>query len=163
MRRHVVLWEAHVMRFLDALDRHKKGRLTAEEAGELLGLSGRHFRRQCVRYETEGIDGLRDKRLGRVSIRRAPESELDRMRRLYAEGYQDFTVKHFHEELRRHHNYTLGYTVTRLSLQATGLVTKAKRRGRHRKKRPRRPLPGCCCFKMARRIAGSARWGMTLI
>ena len=94
-------------RFLDALDRHKQGRLTAEEAGELLGLSGSHFRRQCVRYEAEGLDGLRDKRLGRVSNRRAPESELDRIRRLYREEYADFTVKHFHEALRRHHNYTL--------------------------------------------------------
>ena len=95
-------------RFEDALDRYKQGRLTAEEAGELLGLSGRHFRRQCVRYEAEGIDGLCDKRLGSVSNRRAPESELDRMQRLYREEYADFTVKHFHEELRRHHNYTPG-------------------------------------------------------
>ena len=54
-----VLWEAHVRRFLDALDRYKQGRLTAEEAGDLLGLSGRHFRRQCGRYEAEGEDGLR--------------------------------------------------------------------------------------------------------
>jgi hypothetical protein len=142
MRRHLVLWEAHVRRFLDALDRHKKGHLTAEEAGELLGLSGRHFRRQCVRYEAEGIDGLRDKRLGRVSNRRAPESELDRMRRLYDEGYKDFTVKHFHEELRRHHNYTLGYTVTRLALQKSGDVKPAPGRGKHRKKRVRRAMVG---------------------
>jgi len=142
MRRHLVLWEAHVRRFLDALDRHKKGHLTAEEAGELLGLSGRHFRRQCVRYEAEGIDGLRDKRLGRVSNRRAPESDLDRMRRLYDEEYKDFTVKHFHEELRRHHNYTLGYTVTRLALQKSGDVKPAPGRGKHRKKRVRRPMVG---------------------
>lgn len=142
MRRHLVLWEAHVMRFLDALDRHKKGHLTAEEAGELLGLSGRHFRRQCARYETEGLDGLRDKRLGRVSNRRAPESELARMRRLYKEGFSDFTVKHFHEELRRHHNYTLGYTVTRLALQKSGEVKPAPGRGKHRKKRVRRPMVG---------------------
>jgi hypothetical protein len=26
-------------------------------------LSGRHFRRQCARYEAEGVEGLRDKRL----------------------------------------------------------------------------------------------------
>ena len=142
MRRHLVLWEAHVMRFLDALDRHKKGHLTAEEAGELLGLSGRHFRRQCARYETEGLDGLRDKRLGRVSNRRAPESELARMRRLYKEEFSDFTVKHFHEELRRHHNYTLGYTVTRLALQKSGEVKPAPGRGKHRKKRVRRPMVG---------------------
>src|ERR1022692_483611 len=124
-----------------------KGRLTAEEAGELLGLSGRHFRRQCLRYEAEGVDGLRDKRLGLVSHRRAPESELERMRRLYREEYSDFTVKHFHEELRRDHNYTLGYTVTRLALQSSGHVRPAEGRGRHRKKRVRRPLPGMMLFQ----------------
>ena len=142
MRLHQVLWEAHVRRFLDALERHKQGRLTAEESGELLGLSARHFRRQCARYEAEGLDGLRDKRLGRVSNRRAPESEPDRIRRLYREEYADFTVKHFHEELRRQHNYTLGYTVTRLALQTSGDVRPAPGRGKHRKKRVRRPMAG---------------------
>ena len=151
----------------EALDGYKQRRLTAEEAGELLGLSGRHFRRQCGRYEAEGIDGLRDRRLGRVSNRRAPGSELARMRRLYREEYADFTVKHFHEELRRRHGYLLGYTVTRLALQSAGLVTPAKRRGKHRRKRQRRPMPGMLlfqslpwtCSRMVRRIAGSARWG----
>ena len=142
MSRYRVLWEAHVRRFEDALAQYKKGRLTADEAGELLGLSGRHFRRQCVRYEAEGIDGLRDRRIGRVSERRAPESELERIRRLYREEYADFTVKHFHEELRRHHGYTLGYTVTRLALQKSGEVKPAPGRGKHRKKRVRRPMAG---------------------
>ena len=41
------------------------------------------------------------------------------MRRLYREEYADFTVKHFHEDLRkRQHSYLLGYTVTRLALQS---------------------------------------------
>ena len=87
-----VLWEAHMRRFQDALDGHKQGRLTAEQAGELLGILARHFRRQCRRHEAEGEAGLRDKRLGRVSNRRAPESELERMRRLYREEYADYTV-----------------------------------------------------------------------
>ena len=142
-----VLWEAHVRRFLDALERYKKRSLTAEEAGELLGLSARHFRRQCVRYEADGVDGLRDKRLGRVSNRRAPEDELARMRRLYREEYADFTVKHFHEHLRRDHGYTLGYTVTGLALQKAGDVKAAAGRGKHRKKRVRRPLPGMMLFQ----------------
>lgn len=37
MVRYHVLWEAHVRRFQEALERYKQGRLTAEEAGELLG------------------------------------------------------------------------------------------------------------------------------
>jgi transposase len=147
MPRSQVLWEAHMRRFLDALDRHKQGCLTAEEAGELLGMSGRHFRRQCVRYEAEGEDGLRDKRVGRPSHRRAPEEELARMRRLYREEYADFTVKHFHEELRHSHNYKLGYTVTRLALRSSGQVQPAPGRGKHRKKRVRRPLPGMMLFQ----------------
>jgi hypothetical protein len=143
----MVLWEAFVTRFEDALDGHRQGRLNSDEAGEALGMSGRQFRRLRVRYEAYGAEGLADRRLGRASGRRAPQAELDRMHRLYREEYADFTVKHFHEELVRRHGYTLGYTVTRLSLQAAGLVAKARRRGAHRKKRVRRPLPGMLLFQ----------------
>jgi hypothetical protein len=70
------------------------------------------------------------------------------MQILYQERYRDFTVKHFHEQMQRRHNYTLGYTVTRLALQGAGLVDKQKRRGGpHRKKRQRRPLPGMLLFQ----------------
>jgi hypothetical protein len=147
MRRTTMLWEVFVSRFEEAFEQYKRRRLTGEEAGELLGMSGRHFRRLSVRYEEDGIEGLRDRRIGKVSARRAPARELDRMHQLYRERYSDFTVKHFHEQLVRRHGYKLCYTVTRLSLQAAGLVAKAKRRGAHRKKRQRRPLPGMLLFQ----------------
>ena len=147
MFRTMVLWEAFVTRFEAALDEHRRGRLSSDEAGEALGISGRQFRRLRVRYGAEGVSGLADRRLGRVSGRRASESELDRMHLLYREEYADFTVKHFHEHLVERHGYRLGYTVTRLSLQSVGLVAKAKRRGVHRKKRVRRPLPGMLLFQ----------------
>jgi hypothetical protein len=147
MRRTTMLWEVFVRRFEDAFEQYRCRRLTGEEAGELLGMSGRHFRRLCVRYEEDGIEGLRDQRIGKVSPRRAPERELERMHALYRERYADFTVKHFHEQLVRRHAYKLCYTVTRLSLQGAGLVAKAKRRGAHRKRRVRRPLPGMLLFQ----------------
>ena len=147
MRRASALWEVFVLKFEDALGRYRQRRLTAEEAGELLGMSGRHFRRLIDRYEEEGREGLRDRRLGKVSPRRAPAAELTRMQRLYQERYRDFTVKHFHEQLQKRHGYKLGYTVTRLSLQASGFVVKSKRGGLHRKKRERRPLPGMLLFQ----------------
>jgi hypothetical protein len=147
MRRTAMLWEVFVSRFEEAFEQYKRQRLTGEEAGELLGMSGRNFRRLCVRYEEDGIAGLRDRRLGKVSPRRSPVRELARMQELYRERYSDFTVKHFHEQLVRRHGYKLCYTVTRLSLQAAGLVAKAKRRGAHRKKRVRRPLPGMLLFQ----------------
>jgi len=148
MRRASALWEVFVLRFEEALERYRKRRLTAEEAGELLGLSGRHFRRLLVRYDEEGVEGLRDRRLGKVSPRRASPAELTRMQILYQERYRDFTVKHFHEQLEKRHNYKLSYTVTRLALQGAGLVARQKRRGgTHRKKRERRPLPGMLLFQ----------------
>jgi transposase len=147
MRRASALWEVFVVKFEDALGRYRKRRLTGEEAGELLGMSGRHFRRLLDRYEEEGRDGLRDRRLGKPSPRRAPAAELTRMQRLYQESYRDFTMKHFHEQLQKRHGYKLGYTVTRLSLQAAGLVAKGKRGGPHRKRRERRPLPGMMLFQ----------------
>src|ERR1700747_3922028 len=134
MRRTTMLWGGFVTRFEDAFDQYKRGRLTREEAGELLGMSGRNCQRLCVRYDEGGIEGLRDRRIGKVSPHRAPARELERMHELYRERYSDFTVKHFHEQLVKRHHYKLCYTVTKLSLQGAGLVAKAKRRGAHRKK-----------------------------
>jgi hypothetical protein len=147
MRRASMLWEVFVTRFEEALERYRKRRLTAEEAGELLGMSGRNFRRLVVRYDEDGREGLRDRRLGKPSSRRAPVAELTRMRELYRDRYHDFNVKHFHEQLQKRHGYKLGYTTTRVSLQSAGLVAKGKRRGVHRQQRERRPLPGMMLFQ----------------
>ncbi len=51
-------------------------------------------------------------------------------------------VRHFHEKLREEHGTTLSYTWVKLALQGAGLVKKGRKRGTHRKRRPRRPLPG---------------------
>src|SRR5450755_677377 len=158
MRRTTMLWEVFVTRFQDAFEQYEKHRLTGEEAGELLGMSGRNFRRLCVRYEEDGVEGLRDRRLGKVSPRRAPERELERMHELYRERYSDFTVKHFHEQLVERHDYKLCYTVTKLSLQAGW-----RRKPSAGAPTARRGYAGrcreCCCSRMAQPIAGSRRWG----
>jgi len=80
----------------------------------------------CVRFDDEGAEGLPDRRLGRVSPRRSDASELGRMCGLFWDRYRDFTVKHFHEMLVAEHNYKLCYTVTRLALQAAGLVRETR-------------------------------------
>jgi transposase len=142
MGRARVLEEIRIMRFEELLDRHERGALTQAEAGAMLGMSERTFRRWRDRWREEGAAGLGDRRVGKPSPRRAAAGELERAQALYAEMYGDFTVKHFHEKLVERHGYRLGYTVTRLALQAAGLVKRAPRRGAHRRKRPRRPLPG---------------------
>ena len=141
------------MRFEELLDRHERGYLTQLEMGEMLGVSERTVRRWQERYREEGAAGLRDRRIGLPSPRRAPASELARARTLYAEMYEGFTAKHFHEHLQARHGYRLGYTVTRLALQAAGLVKRAPRRGAHRRKRPRWPLPGTLWHQDAARHA----------
>ena len=47
------------------------------------------------------------------------------------------------------HGFAYGYTWTKLQLQRAGLVKPAKRRGVHRRRRPRRPLPGRLVFQDA--------------
>ena len=130
------------MRFVSLLDRQERGEITQEEAAEILGLSVRTFQRWAERYALEGEAGLGDRRIGKPSPKRAPAEEIERMLGLYRDKYSDFTVKHFHEKLVKRHNYKLGYTVTKLNLQASGQVAPAPIRSAHRKKRARRPLPG---------------------
>ena len=153
MGRTEVLQGVRQMRFEGLLDRHERGELSQEEAAEMLGVSERTFRRWRARLRDEGPGGLLDRRIGKPSSRRAAAEEILRMLGLYQERYSDFTVKHFHEQLRKRHDYKLGYTVTRLSLQSAGLVRPAPRRSAHRKKRPRRPLPGMMLHQDASRFA----------
>jgi len=130
------------MRFENLLDRQERGEITQADAAEMLGVSVRTFQRWAGRFEEGGADGLADRRLGCPSPRRAPAKELERMLGLYRDKYSDFTVKHFHEQLVKRHDYVLGYTVTKLALHAAGLVLPAPKRSAHRKKRPRRPMRG---------------------
>jgi transposase len=129
------------MRFTDILGRSERSELRQMEAAELLGISERTFRRWRDRHRDAGPSGLDDRRLA-PSLRRAPVAEIERMLGLYQDLYRGFTVKHFHEQLGKRHNYTLGYTVTKVHLHRAGLVQTAKKRSAHRKKRPRRPMVG---------------------
>jgi transposase len=131
-----------MLKIEDILDGWETGRLSQLEAAEVLGMSERTFRRYARRFEADGDDGLADHRLGRRSGRAVPEAEAESVARLYRERYQGFTAKHFHEHLVDDHGFRHGYTWTKVFLQRRGLAVKAKRRGAHRRKRPRRPLAG---------------------
>ena len=52
-----MLPEVRMARVLDAIVSHRAGRLSCVEAGELLGLSERHFRRLRDAYEDRGRKG----------------------------------------------------------------------------------------------------------
>jgi transposase len=160
MKRTELLQGLRSMKFEKLLDRWHRRELSQAEAAEALGMSERSFRRWHTRWLEDGAAGLRDRRIGQPSPHRMAEEAKAEVCRLFREVYPDHTVKHFHEQLVKRHAYRLGYTVTKLTLHAAGLVKPAERRGAHRKRRPRRPLPGMLLFQDGSRFAwlpGSAR------
>jgi transposase len=131
-----------MQKFRDVFGRWEAGDLSMMEAGELLGMSERQFRRYRDRYEEDGVEGLVDRRLGKPSSKRVPATERERMLALYREVYRGWNVQHFHEHLRRDHGFRWGYTWVKTQLHTAGLVERAKRRGAHRRKRERKPFEG---------------------
>jgi transposase len=129
-------------RFMEAYAGYKRKELDCTEAGELLGMSERQFRRLRDRYDDEGTAGILDRRLGKASPRRVPEADIAWVVSEYKSRYIGFTVKHFHEKMLASPRFTWGYTWTKSVLQSHGLLSKAPRRGAHRRKRERRPLVG---------------------
>ena len=117
-------------------------RITWWQAAEIMGISDRHMRRWRERYEEFGYDGRFDRRRGKPSPQRVPMALVEQILGLYREKYFDLNVRHFHEKLRGEHQIALSYTWVKLALQGAGLVERGRQRGVHRKRRPRRPLPG---------------------
>jgi transposase len=131
-----------MIKFRSVQERYEASELNQIEAAELLGITERTFRRWCHRYEEDGEAGLLDRRLGALSAKRVPSSRALEIEALYRTRYDGFTARHFHEHLVRDHQFSWGYTWTKAFLQSKGLLVRAKTRGAHRRKRPRRPLPG---------------------
>ncbi len=153
MNRAAWLPDRRMRKFRDVLSRWEAGALSMMEAGELLGMSERQFRRYRERYEEDGPEGLRDRRLGKVSPKRVPGSERDRMLALYREAYRGWNVMHFHDHLRRDHGFRLSYTFVKMQLHTAGLVERATRRGAHRRKRERKPCEGMMLHQDGSRAA----------
>ena len=142
MRRTAQFQGLRLMKFEEVYGRTRAGTLSQEEAAEILGISERTFRRWHGRFEADGAEGLYDRRLGKVSARRAAVDEVMTVLELFDTRYWDFGVKHLHETLVAEHGFRRSYNWLRITLQAHGRVRPAPRRGAHRRKRPRRPMVG---------------------
>lgn len=130
------------MKVQDVILRAIGKKITWWQAAEIIGISDRSMRRWKRRYEKHGYDGLLDRRRGKPSPKRVPLKVAEEVLRLYGEKYADLNVQHFHEKLREAHGIELSYTWVKRALQGAGLVKRGRQRGVHRKRRPRRPLPG---------------------
>jgi transposase len=130
------------MKVQDVMLQAMAKKITWWQAAEILGISDRHMRRWRERYVEEGYNGLLDRRRGKPSRRRVPVATVEKVFALYREKYFDLNVQHFHEKLRAEHGIGLSYTWVKQALQGAGLVARGRKRGAHRKRRERRPLPG---------------------
>jgi transposase len=118
------------------------GKLKWWEAAEIMGVTDRTMRRWRERLNEHGYSGLWDYRKRSPSPKRVPMKTVEQVLQLYREKYFDFNVQHFHEKLRELHGVDLSYSWVKTALQTAGLVRRRKKPGSHRKRRPRRPLPG---------------------
>ena len=138
-------WKAameRAMKIQEVILRAMARKITWFQAAEILGFSDRHLGR--MRGTLPGV------RLGRA-VRSAAGQALAQTRSsghggggagLYGEKYFDVNVRHFHEKLPGEHQIDLSYSWVKAALQGAGLVARARKRGVHRRRRERRPLPG---------------------
>jgi transposase len=131
-----------MMKVQDVLLKAMAKKITWWSAAEIIGVCDRTMRRWRERMEADGYAGLADRRKGKPSAQRIPLATMEEVLRLYREEYFDLNIRHFHEKLGEKHKIQLSYTWVQKALQGAGLVAKRHKRGPHRRRRPRRPLPG---------------------
>ena len=130
------------MKVQEVILRAMAKKITWWQAAEIIGISDRQMRRWRERYEEFGYDGLFDRRRGQPSPKRVSLAVVEQVLGLYRERYFDLNVQHFHEKLQAEHDIQLSYTWVKAALQGAGLVARGRKRGVHRRRRERRPLPG---------------------
>ena len=130
------------MKLQDVLLKAMAKKITWWNAAEIIGVTDRTMRRWRERLEKDGYSGLADRRKGRPSDKRVPVATVEEVLRLYQETYHDLNMRHFHEKLREEHDIQLSYTWVQKALQGAGLVARRGKRGKHRRRREPRPLPG---------------------
>jgi transposase len=129
------------MRFAEVYSQWNENQLTQEEAAQILGVCSRTFRRYRDRYEDEGLNGLKGKRLTQASFRCAPVDEVMALVGRYESRHRGWNVKHFYSWYKRDGGQR-SYTWVKNTLQSKGSVSKKAKRGAHRKRRERSPLDG---------------------
>ena len=129
------------MKVQDVMLQAMAKKITWWQAAEILGISDRHMRRMRERYE-RGLQRVAGPEAGQALAARVPVATVEKVFALYREKYFDLNVQHFHEKLQAEHGIELSYSWVKQALQGAGLVARGRKRGAHRKRRERRPLPG---------------------
>jgi transposase len=131
-----------MMKLQDVLLKAMAGKMSWWDAAEIIGVTDRTMRRWRERLQEGGYAGLADRRKGKPSEKRVPLATVEQVLGLYQKTYYDLNVRHFHEKLKEEHGIHLSYTWVQQALQGAGLVARGRRRGKHRRRRERRPMVG---------------------
>lgn len=142
MKQTHVLQEIRKMKFEEVYEWQTEGRLSLQEAVQMLNMSERNLRRYIQRYQDEGIDGLNDKRLGKAAHNAAPVDEVMALCELYQHHYRGYNARHFFDKYRLQHHGSRSYNWVRRSLQCQGVILVGRKKGQHRRRRERKPMRG---------------------
>ena len=119
------------------------GRMTGQEAADVLGLTLRHVRRLLAAYRQRGAAALAHGNRGRTPSNKIAEDVEQEILRLGHGEYHDFNDSHFTEELEERHGIIFSRSTVRRVRRRHGLSSPRKRRApRHRRRRQRYPQTG---------------------
>jgi transposase len=142
MKKEVILNNREQKRLL-VMNEMLAGRVTGQEAAEMLGLSLRHTRRLLAAYRQHGAVALAHGNRGRAPSNKITEEVEKEIVRLGQGPYHDYNDSHFREELEERHNIQYSRSTIRRVRRRHGLPTPRKRRPpRHRRRRQRYPQTG---------------------
>lgn len=140
--------------------------ITWIQASSILGITARHMRRLKWRYEKYGYGGLRDYRTGTPRRKRIPVKTIRELCRLKKEVYPDFSMRHFYEYATERHSLKISYNWARIVLEGAGIIEKAPARGKHRRRRERRPMRGMLLHLDASTyewVPGLSQWDLNVM
>ena len=123
---------------------YEAGRVVAQKAAELLGISKRQFRRQVAAYRKRGVAAMAHGNRGRAPANRLCETVRQTILELAKETYQDYNDCHFTEELAEQAQPIMvsRSTVRRLRRTAGQGSPRKRRAPRYRSRRERYPQAG---------------------
>lgn len=142
MTRREYIQENRMEKFEEVYGRWKAKEIGQRDAAFALRMSERTFRRYVRRWESEGAEGLRDRRIGGRGPRRASEEEVGALEALYRGLYEGRNVRHFYEVYTELHGGVRSYSWVKDCLHAASLVERGRRRGPYRRRRERKGKPG---------------------
>jgi transposase len=123
---------------------YEAGKVCAQKAAELLGISKRQFRRLVAAYRKRGVVALAHGNRGRTPVNRISDEMREQIVKLAKSSYQDYNDSHFTEELaERPEAIVVSRSTLRRIRRAIGQGSPRKRRApRYRSRRERYPQAG---------------------